>query len=171
MELPQVASFLRATPPILRALLGDVDRAALIWRPAPGEWCINEVVGHLIESDRQAFMKRIRGMLEAEKYEILPVDADAVAAKRHDNESEVLDLIDELERQRKTNTEWVLTLSPDDLKRAGEYRPHGELRVADFVYEWVYHDCDHLQQILNNLKKQVWPYMGKIMQHALAGPK
>ena len=171
MELSQVASILRATPQTLRVLLRDVDQEVLAWRHAPGEWCINEVVGHLIEADRQAFMIRIKGMLAAEHYEIQAVNADEIAAQRRDNERDVFDLIDELERQRKTCAELVLMLSPEDLERSGEYRPHGEFRIADFVYEWAYHDCDHLQQILSNLKARVWPHMGAVMQCALSGPK
>ncbi len=100
MELSEVASILRATPQTLRVLLRDVDRKDLVWRQAPGEWCINEVVGHLIEADHQAFMVRIKGMLEAEHFKIQPVDADEIAAHRRDNERDVFDLIDELERQR-----------------------------------------------------------------------
>jgi len=50
-------------------LLNGIDQEVLTWRPAPGEWCVNEVVGHLIEADRQSFMIRIKGMLEAEHYE------------------------------------------------------------------------------------------------------
>jgi hypothetical protein len=171
MELSQVASILRSTPQTLRVLLHDVDRAVLIWRPAPGEWCINEVVGHLIEADRQAFMVRIKGMLKAEHYEIQAVDADEIAAKRRDNEREVFDLIDELARQRETCSELVLGLSPEDIERSGEYPPHGEFRIADFVHEWAFHDCDHLQQILGNLKTRIWPHMGTVMQCALSRDK
>lgn len=171
MDLFEVASILRATPQTLHALLNGIDQDVLTWRPAPGEWCINEVVGHLIEADRQSFMIRIKGMLEAEHYEIQAVDADEIAAQRRDNERDAFDLIDELERQRETCAELVSALSPEDLERSGEYLPHGEFRIADFIYEWAYHDCDHLQQILNNLKARVWPHMGTIMQCALSREK
>lgn len=171
MEQSGVASILRATPQTLRALLRDVDRAVLVWRPAPGEWCINEVVGHLIEADRRAFMIRIKGMLEAEHYQIHAVNADEIAAQRLDHERDVFELIDELERQREACAELIMALSPKDLERSGEYPPHGEFRVADFVYEWAYHDCDHLQQILSNFKARVWPHLGSIMQCALSGQK
>ena len=171
MDLSEVASILRATPQTLHALLNGIDQDVLTWRPAPGEWCINEVVGHLIEADRQSFMIRIKGMLEAEHYEIQAVDADEIAAQRRDNERDAFDLIDELERQRETCAELVSALSPEDLERSGEYLPHGEFRIADFIYEWAYHDCDHLQQILSNLKARVWPHMGTIMQCALSREK
>jgi hypothetical protein len=169
MELSQVASALRATPRTLRVLLCDVDKRILIWRPAPGQWCINEVVGHLIEADRQAFMVRIKGMLAEKRFEIRAVDADKIAAGRSDHKRDVFELIDELDRQRITCAEMIMNLSPGDMERSGIYPPHGAFRISDFVYEWAYHDWDHLQQILNNLKAQVWPRMGPVMQGALGG--
>jgi hypothetical protein len=35
----------------------------LAWHPAPGEWCVKECLGHIIEADRRGFSHRIRDVL------------------------------------------------------------------------------------------------------------
>ena len=48
-----VAPFLRATLASLTAEVDALSASALAWHPAPGEWCVNEVLGHLIETERR----------------------------------------------------------------------------------------------------------------------
>ena len=57
--LEEIAATLTSTPEVLRALLTPIDREVLETRPAPGEWCALEVVGHLIVADGPAFRDRI----------------------------------------------------------------------------------------------------------------
>jgi hypothetical protein len=54
-----------AGPARLRAALRRVPRAALHWRPAPGEWSAHEVVHHCADSESNAHL-RLRYLL-AEK--------------------------------------------------------------------------------------------------------
>ena len=88
------------TPKQIATLL-DASRRAIIlelealvphgdYRPIPGSWCPNEVVGHLIEAEKRGFAWRIRLMIAegrrfpklAEFYyrEILKNYADTIAA-------------------------------------------------------------------------------------------
>ena len=61
----EIIKTLRATPVVLRALVAGVDETGLRHRPAPGEWAIIEVVGHLADTEERA-LSRVRRML-AEK--------------------------------------------------------------------------------------------------------
>ena len=54
-----------AGPARLRAALRRVPRAALHWRPAPGEWSAHEVIHHCADSESNAHL-RLRYLL-AEK--------------------------------------------------------------------------------------------------------
>ena len=51
-DVNQVASLLRSTPSMLRTQLLLLNDEALSWRSAPDDWCIKEIIGHLIETDR-----------------------------------------------------------------------------------------------------------------------
>jgi hypothetical protein len=60
----EVARLLQAAAAEIRTELLALPDAAARWHPAPGEWCVLEAVGHLIEADRRAFGGRIRSILE-----------------------------------------------------------------------------------------------------------
>jgi hypothetical protein len=58
----QVAEFLEATCALVESeltALGDDSG----WHFDPGEWCANQVVGHLVEAEKRGFAGRIREIL------------------------------------------------------------------------------------------------------------
>jgi hypothetical protein len=142
----------------------EVEMAALDaeggWRPAPGEWCANEVVGHLIEAEQRGFAGRIRTILAEDRPKLVPWDQPAVAAARGDCEKSGPALAAEFRTLRTASLELVKGLRPADLDRAGLHPEVGELRVRDLLGEWVHHDRNHIRQLLANTQARVWPQMG-----------
>jgi hypothetical protein len=138
------------------AMPADVAR----WRPAPGEWCANEVVGHLIEAERRGFAGRIRTIVASDRPRLEPWDQPAVAAARRDCERIGMEVVAELRALRTESLALVSRLRPADLERVGIHPEVGELSVADLLGEWVHHDRNHVKQLLANTQARVWPQMG-----------
>jgi DinB family protein len=130
------------------------------WRPAPGEWCANEVVGHLIEAERRGFAGRIRVILASDRPDLEPWDQPAVAAARRDCDRLGTEVVAEFRALRTESLDLVAGLRPADLDRAGIHPAVGELRVRDLLAEWVYHDRNHVRQLLANSQARIWPQMG-----------
>ena len=116
----EILKTLRATPVVLRALVDGVDDARLRRRPAPGEWAIIEVVGHLADTEERA-LGRVRRMLAEDDPELEPFDQEALAEQRHYLEldlEEELARLEELRRQHLAELEaldgsgWARTRSP-----------------------------------------------------------
>lgn len=167
-DLGQVAAALRATPAVLRALLLPLDDAALTWRPGVDSWCVKEVVGHLIETDRSAFRDRIELMISAPNPVLEGLDIHGLVTARGDAARPVAALLDELAAQRDDMAARVAVLTPADLARTAPYPKHNKtFSVADFVYEWPFHDAAHTKQILDLLQLQYVPYMGPAMRAAV----
>ena len=145
-------------------LIVEVEMAALGadggWRPAPGEWCTNEVVGHLIEAEQRGFAGRIRTILAEDRPKLVAWDQPAVAAARRDCEKSGLALAAEFRTLRTASLELVKGLRAADLDRAGSHPEVGELRIRDLLGEWVHHDRNHIRQLLANTQARVWPQMG-----------
>jgi hypothetical protein len=140
----------------LRAL-GD----ALAWfRPGPTEWCATEVVGHVIEADRRGFAGRIGRILERDGVEESGWDQLAVAAARRDAERPVADVIAELRSGRDAGIALVRSLRAVDLGRSAVHASVGRVTIADLLQEWVFHDRNHLRQLLLSAQTRVWPAMG-----------
>jgi len=158
--LAQVAALLRATAVTLRAELGALDRAVLSWHPAEGEWCVNEVLGHIIEAEGRGFSGQIARIVAEPGRELPSWDPGAVARERRDCDRDGLGLLDELERLRTDSVRVIEGLEPAQLVLSGRHPLVGELRVSDVVHEFVHHDRNHVKQILSNVQAFVWPHMG-----------
>jgi hypothetical protein len=156
----QVASLLHASA---AAIIADVEAltvAQCSWRPAPGEWCVNEVIGHIIEAERRGFAGRIRLIVAHDRPELETWDPPAVASARRDCERDTAALIEELRALRTDSIQLILSLTPEQLDRAGRHPAVDDLTVRDILHEWVTHDRNHLAQIFGNVKALTWPYMG-----------
>jgi hypothetical protein len=155
-----VAPLLRATIATLTAEVDGLSAEALAWHPAVGEWCVKEVLGHLIETERRGFAGRIRIILAGQEPRLERWDQNGVAAARRDCERDGRALLGELATMRQDSVRLVEGLSAADLARGGQHPTVGYLKVADLLNEWVHHDRNHVKQILANVQAYVWPHMG-----------
>ncbi len=166
-QLKQVAGILETTPQTLAVMLAPLDEAVLTARPAPNEWSIKEVIGHLVETDIHAFGGRIEWML-AEERPVLPAwDMKGAVAARRDNERALPSLLDELAAGRMQWLPLVRSLEEDSLSRPAVHRV-GELTIGDFLFEWPYHDFNHISQIAGNIRAVYLPLMGELMRRSLS---
>lgn len=155
-----VARLLRISLSVLSSELAALPDDLLSWHPAPGEWCIKEVLGHMIETERRGFAGRIQIILESANPAIVPWNPDAVARERNDRAKEIGVLLDEFRAMREASISMVMGLGDADLRRGARHPQVGDLYVVDLLHEWVYHDGDHLKQILSVVQSFAWPHMG-----------
>jgi DinB superfamily len=156
-----VARLLGSTLATIEAELGALPEAVGAWHPAPGEWCINETLGHLIEAERRGFAGRVRAILEAEaEPELDNWDQAAVARARRDCEQPAPALVREFVELRRASIPLVVGLRAPDLERGGRHPEVGRLTVGELLHEWVHHDRNHVRQLLGNVQAYVWPAMG-----------
>jgi len=170
LEAPTIAELLGAAVATVTAEMTALGPAGG-WRPAPGEWSANECVGHLIEAERRGFAGRIRTILAADRPEIPPDlehwDPPAVAAAREDHRRDGIALAAEFATLRADGIALVRSLTPDDLDRFGRHPDVGELRVRELLGEWVFHDRDHVRQLLEVTQSRVWAQMGNAQRFSL----
>ncbi len=160
LTVPEIARLLRSSTTAIDAEVQAASPDVVGWHPAPGEWCIKEVLGHLIEADRRGFAGRIQVLLDGENPELVGWDQEEVATGRRDCERDARELLREFLGQRERGLRVLDGLAPADLARSGRHPRVGELSVGDVVSEWVHHDRNHLKQILSNVQAYVWPQMG-----------
>lgn len=138
-------------------------------RPAEGEWCANEIIGHLVEAEARAFNGRIRVILEADAPELAAWDVPAVAAARDDRSKPTEALLAELADLRADSLALVRGLTDADLARVGRHPRVGEISVSDLVHEWVHHDREHLRQLLEVSRTFAWAGMGAARRFTESG--
>jgi hypothetical protein len=155
----EVASMLRAAAVLFTTEARGLPAALLSWHPADGEWCVKDVLGHLIEAERRGFAGRIRQILEVDRPSLEGWDPAAVARERNDCARDVESLLADLERLREDSARLVASLGGAALARSGTHPVVGELRVGDLLQEWVHHDRNHARQMMANVQAYAWPHM------------
>src|SRR3970282_841606 len=88
------AALLRASIATLRAEAEALGPDGARWHPAPGEWCLNEVVGHIIEAERRGFSGQIQRILEQPGRKLPTWDPEQVARERRDCDRDGRELIE-----------------------------------------------------------------------------
>jgi hypothetical protein len=160
LNLSQIQGLLRTTPQTLENTLKMLDVETLRWRPAPEEWCINECIGHIIETDINGFAGRIQTILNQDRPRLVAWDVAGTVARRRDCERDGFELLAGLAAMRRENTRFIAQLTSEQMTRSGIHTTVGELRVVDLLFEWIHHDHNHVKQIMSNVQAYIWPDLG-----------
>jgi len=157
----EIAARIDAAGTAIEAELGSMSEELAAWHPAVGEWCVKDVLGHIIHTERIGFAGRIGEVLGADEPS-LRASGDAPSSCDRD----LAEMLAEFREQRTRSVDRVAGLQPADLARAGIHERVGRLTVNDIIHEWVHHDRTHLKQILANVQAYVWPDMGGAQRFA-----
>jgi hypothetical protein len=160
----QVAELLESTCALIEAEMSALGDEGCRFHFKAGEWCVNEVIGHLIEAERRGFAGRIRDIKAGKP--LLTWDQEAVARERRDCDRVSQSLFMEFMGLRHDSVTMVKALSPADLDQSGEHPQVGRLRVRDLLHEWVHHDRNHTKQLLSVQQERAWPHMGNAQKFA-----
>jgi hypothetical protein len=137
---------------IAGAVVGLPDKT-LRYKPAPAEWCILEVLGHLADIEI-VYAYRLRQMLADNKPVIAAMDQDAWAIKLGHTETPAAEMIALYALNRHANLRLLRRLKPGDLEKFAHDSESGkDVMVADYVVKIGAHGATHLEQI-EELKKQ-----------------
>jgi hypothetical protein len=160
MTAGEVADLLESSGQAFASTLNALTPVVASWHPAPGEWCVNEVVGHVIVTEKNGFAGRIRVILGADEPDLPKYDRDGLQKARDDCARDPKALAQEMLEVRGPSLELIRSLRPEQLQRGGAHPDVGRLTVDDLLHEWVHHDGNHLRQALANVQAYVWPNMG-----------
>jgi hypothetical protein len=155
----EVVTLLTAAMDAIRGEYSRLPGRVLTFRPGPEEWCILEVLGHLIEAEQRGFAGRIRLILAQDGRALDRWDPEQVARDRRDWERDPSLLLGEFVRLREVSLQLVERLREADLAKCGEHPTVGTLGVNDILHEWVHHDRNHIKQMMANVQACSWPHM------------
>jgi len=146
---------LRPFVPALEVLLGGLPAPDLRWRPSAGGWSLNEIVGHLLDEEREDFRPRLRSTLEDPARPWAPIDPEARVRERQHQQADAQALLAALRREREDSLVWLEGLGPVDWNRAHAHPALGRLSAGDLLASWAAHDALHLRQVARRLHELV----------------
>lgn len=129
-------------------MLAHISDADASIPPAPGEWTLKQVVGHLTDSER-VFSYRILRFSRGDLTPLAPFDQDQFVAAAGFNDRPLADLLDELAALRRATVYLVASLPPaSELIRGVAFQ--GETSVRAIAWITLGHERKHLNDIKQN---------------------
>ena len=130
----------------VRRLVGGLSREELLRPEAPGKWSILEVLSHLVDQEL-VNSYRLRAIVAEDEPVIQGYDQDRRAARLRYRETEIEDLLRELEALRGRNLRLYRQLSEGELDRVGIHTERGRESGRRLRALTAAHDLVHRRQI------------------------
>lgn len=143
------------TPAVLRAQVQGLPGEWLDASEHLGAWSPRDVVCHMADLESDAWLPRIRTVLEHGSSRPLPaVDRERFRVRYANVPLAVV--LDEFEAARGTNLRALdeLGLDDDALMSQGRHPLLGDVRLSNLLSAWAVHDLTHLAQINRALAAQ-----------------
>ncbi len=135
-----------ATPGRILSLIRGLSRGRLARRPAPGKWSIQEIIGHLADTE-MVMACRARWIAFEDRPTLVPFDQEKWAAGRAREKEPLAETLERFRLLRRSQLRLFRRASRRDFRRTGLHPERGVLTLREQLETLAGHDLNHLQQI------------------------
>ncbi len=151
-DVDYLVSSLARQPEVLRALLAGIDGERARAKGRDGGWSILEILGHLVDEERDDFPPRLFSTLEDTERAWSSIDPEGRVIERDWNRNgNIEELLWILMTERASALARLRVLPAPDWGRTFRHPSLGPLSAADLLVSWVAHDQLHMRQVLRRL--------------------
>lgn len=140
-----VFAMLSQQPDELRALVQSVSDEQANVRPAPGEWSIKEVLGHIVDTERVFAYRAVR-IARGDTTPLPGFEQDDYVRATDFNARSVSDLVEEFEFQRRANLLCFRPLTAEETERRGAASNY-PVSVRALLYIMAGHVAHHVESL------------------------
>jgi hypothetical protein len=148
-ENPVVGNPLRAlaeAPGKLIALVRGLTRAQLLKQPAPGKWCIQEIVCHLADAEI-ANAWRYRKIFTEDEFHISTYDQERWAVAHQYRRQDLRLALEQFRALRARSVALMKLIGRKAWARMAVHPTLGRLSLEQIIVHQVHHSKNHLAQI------------------------
>ncbi len=138
---------IEALPVTLRRLTADLSEEQLHRRPAPGEWSIAEIVGHLIDKT-EVWGERFRHIATQDQPSLPAFDQDEWVRERNYQAQPFAPLAERLGGMLMQLSAELRGFPPEAWLRAGLHEERGRLTLAEACRIYAISLPEHVEQIV-----------------------
>ena len=131
----------------VRKLFQGVSEEQARWKPDPESWSMLEVVGHLLDEEREDFRVRLDYTLHRPGEPWPPIDPGGWVTAREYNRRDPEESLAQFLSEREASIAWLRGLSAPDWEATYD-APWGPIRAGDVFASWAAHDLLHMRQLL-----------------------
>ena len=142
----------------LEDLLKDLDEETLRWRPIPNKWSVKEIMCHLRDMERLAYLARYRRILTEDDPLLANVDQDKIATETDYINQDAKAALEEFKRLRWETIQTLEGAPTDAWSRGGTHSNDGPMTVEQLVVRQIKgNDLNHLVQMKDIVRlKMPW---------------
>jgi uncharacterized damage-inducible protein DinB len=139
---------LATTPQTLKASLKGLSKKVLLWTPAPGKWSILEILCHMRDMEREAYIERYTRILSEDEPKLPDLNGEAIAVLRAYRSQKAPEVVREWVALRRQTLQLLRKAGKAQWARAGVHATAGRLTMEDLIQRHaVGNDTAHLGQI------------------------
>jgi hypothetical protein len=142
-----LAAALAAAAGRLRAVGAGLSEAQRRHRPAAGQWCLNEVMAHLLHVETEVFQPRLRRMLAEDHPRFPPFSPEPWARERDHAADPFEESLQAFEWARAATLDLLRGLPAGAWERVGVSAFFGPVTLAQYATHVPDHDIEHLAQM------------------------
>jgi uncharacterized damage-inducible protein DinB len=148
LERAALLNIVAETPVRLRNALKGVSKKLLLWTPGPGKWSILEIVAHMRDMERDAYLGRYRRILAEENPALPDLDGDVIALRSDYRSMKLPEIVRDWTKLRKECLKLLKSVKGARWERMGTHETAGPLSMEDFLRRQAMgNDEAHLAQI------------------------
>jgi uncharacterized damage-inducible protein DinB len=147
LAVPELTAELAKTPSAIAAVAGDLGVDALRWRPRDGEWCLTEVLAHLLDLEQTLFLPRLRRIATEDRPTFTAFDPDAWGRERDHRARDFAADLEAFAQARAQTIRFLQELPRGASERLGLSGHFGPVTLAQYATHAVDHDLEHLGQM------------------------
>jgi uncharacterized damage-inducible protein DinB len=148
LERAALLNIVAETPARLRNALKGVSKKLLLWTPGPGKWSILEIVAHMRDMERDAYLGRYRRILTEENPALPDLDGDVIALRSGYRSMKLPEIVRDWTKLRKECLKLLKSVKGARWERVGTHETAGPLSMEDFLRRQAMgNDEAHLAQI------------------------
>jgi len=154
LERAALLHIVAETPARLKAALKGVPKKLLLWTPGPGKWSILEIVAHMRDMERDAYLTRYRRILAEDNPTLPDLDGDVIAIRDDYRTMKLPELLRDWLKTRKECLKLLKSVKGARWERMGSHETAGPLSMDALLRRHAMgNDEAHLGQI-EGIKKR-----------------
>jgi hypothetical protein len=142
-----IIQLLAANAAVFRSTLTDVPARMIHWKPDSQDWCLLEIVCHLLDEEREDFRARVMSTLADPTQPWTPIDPQGWVGARRYMEQDFFERLEAFLTERAASINWLHHLDDPAWGHAYEHEVLGTCTAKSMLENWLAHDYLHLRQI------------------------
>jgi hypothetical protein len=138
---------------IFKSLLRNRSKEEVKWKPDPNQWCMLEVVCHLLDEEKKDFRTRVEYVLRDPTDPLPMFDPIKSVTDRKYIEQDFETKAKEFLLERSNSINWLRSVRKPAWKNEYQHPKLGPMSAELFLINWLAHDHIHIRQI-NRLSYQ-----------------